>query len=413
MVICYYHDNGLPVLGKECIMTGSLSVKCGKYYAVLNLKNEKGKRKQKWVFLDLDEKGNKRRAEKMLRDLLDQYEYKDLEGEAQRYVLSTCIMEWLALKKPQIDMITYELYESIALKHLVPYFQKLKLDIRDVTHQHLQEYFNSKFANGKIRRTAKAKSQKEPMGLSTESLKKHKIVLTQTFQNAVLGKVIVSNPVSHVKIPKSQTKKESVFYTVEQANELLRHMEGELLRPVVVMALYYGLRRSEILGLKWSAIDFGKNIFSINHTVVKSNKGTLYKNNTKTEASRSDFPILGDVCQMLIDLKNQQAENRNIFGNTYVESEYVFTWQDGKLITPDYTSRKFKKLLRQYDMPMIKFHNLRHSTASILVAKGFDIKSIQMWLRHADVRTTLSIYAHVSENQKQTIANDIQNMFAV
>ena len=397
-------------------MTGSLQIKNDIYYVVLNLKDENGKRKQKWINTNLPMRGNKKKAEKILRELLDEYEAQEANSEKKDFPFVDYLYYWLNLKKPQIDPLTCELYQYCIDSHIVQYFNPKKLDIRDVTYTHLQKYFNDKSINGKIIKSKKDKKNNTPVGLSTETLNKHKIVFMQAFKNAVLEKLINSNPVLDVTVPKKQ-KKKAGFLTLEEADDLIQRLKGETIRSIVIFALYYGLRRSEILGLKWSAVDLKNGFFRIEHTVVKSilNNGVkaYYKDSTKTKTSASEFPILEDVVPLLKEIAEKQKANREIFGNSYYESDYLFTWDDGKLIQPDYVSKRFKKLLKKYSMPDIHFHNLRHSTASILVKKGFDIKSIQMWLRHANVKTTLNIYAQVSENQKQVIAGEISHMFSL
>jgi integrase len=324
---------------------------------------------------------------------------------------------WLSLKKPHIEEITYELYSHFISTHFTPYFKPLKLKTPEVSHNHLQEYINLKLIDGKINRCRRKKDKESGanVGLSVETLTKHRMVLRQIFENAILEGIIQTNPVTHIKLPKKQEKK-GMFYTVEQANTLLEKLEGEMIKPIVIVALYYGLRRSELMGLKWDAIDFDNNKLYIRHTAVRSldgNKGkTYYKDSTKSQASCAEFPLIDEVKDVLLQLKSEQSKNKKLFGSEYNKSDYVFTWEDGRLIQPDFVSKKFRKLLKKHDMPDIRFHNLRHTTASILVSKGFDIKSIQMWLRHANVKTTLNIYAHVSEDAKHTIAKDISNMFS-
>jgi integrase len=162
------------------------------------------------------------------------------------------------------------------------------------------------------------------------------------------------------------------------------------------------------LGLKWSAIDFDDNKITIDHTVVK-NLTVEYKDKTKT--SMGSFLLLEDVREVLIELKAQQDENRKTFGNTYHESDYVFVWKNGNLYRLDYITRSFVKVLKKNDLPHMRFHDLRHSTASILHAKGWSLKDIQDWLRHADIETTGNIYTHISKIREQANAKSLEKTF--
>jgi len=107
-----------------------------------------------------------------------------------------------------------------------------------------------------------------------------------------------------------------------------------------------------------------------------------YKDGTKTNTSKRTFPLLADVREVLLKLKEKQNEYLKIFGNTYNKSDYVFKWQDGRLYQPDYVSKSFQRRLKRNGLKVIRFHDLRHSTASILYDKGWDLKDIQDWLGH-------------------------------
>lgn len=395
-------------------MTGSLQEKNGKYYAVISYKDTDGKWKYKWKNTGFDIKGNKKRAQAVLDDFVKAFAESFNTSKKQTFV--DYLKCWLELKRPQIEPITHELYTHFIDTHFTPYFEPLKLMVSEVTYNHLQGYINDKLVDGKISRRNEDKKANKQVGLSVETLSKHRMVLRQVLDNAILDGLIQSNPIDHVKLPKKQDRKE-LFYSVEQANALIEKLQGEMIRSIVIVALYYGLRRSELMGLKWDAVDFDNNKLHIRHTAVRSLKGnkgkTYYKDTTKTNTSCVEFPLIEEVKDVLLSVKAEQDNNRILFGKSYMDSDYVFTWADGKLIQPDFVSKKFKKLLKKHNLPGIHFHNLRHTTASILVQKGFDIKSIQLWLRHANVKTTLNIYAHVSEDAKQVIANDISKMFDV
>ena len=150
----------------------------------------------------------------------------------------------------------------------------------------------------------------------------------------------------------------------------------------------------------------------VEHTVVK-NLTVEYKDKTKTKTSMGTFPLLEDVKEVLLKLKDKQHDNQKIFGNTYKESDYVFKWQDGKLYRPDYITRSFQIVLKRHGLKIMRFHDLRHSTASILYDMGWELKDIQDWLRHADIETTGNIYTHISESRKQVSAKSLEKTFVI
>lgn len=102
-----------------------------------------------------------------------------------------------------------------------------------------------------------------------------------------------------------------------------------------------------------------------------------------------------------------------MFGQGYVKSDYVFTWPNGRMIRPDYVTHRFQKVLENKGLTKMRFHDLRHSCASILYDKGWNVKDIQEWLRHADIETTMNIYTHISDQRKKILAKDLENTFYI
>ena len=126
------------------------------------------------------------------------------------------------------------------------------------------------------------------------------------------------------------------------------------------------------------------------------------------------FSVVSDGSMSLSFLSIRQRtvpclKYRILFGNEYFESDYIFKWENGKPYTPDFVSRKFHKLLEKYEFPIIRFHDLRHSCASLLIANGFSLKDIQEWFGHSDIQTTANIYAHLDVERKNKIANSMSN----
>ena len=166
------------------------------------------------------------------------------------------------------------------------------------------------------------------------------------------------------------------------------------------------------MGLKWDAIDFDNNMLSIKHTVVQ-NDTIVRKDKTKNHASKRSYPLMDDIKEILLGLKSEQDNNRELFGSEYIESDYVFTKPDGTLIRPDYVSQKLRKILKQHNLPYIRFHDMRHTCASILLSKGWTLKDIQEWLGHSDITITANIYTHIDITRKQELAKNMSNTFTL
>lgn len=382
-------------------MTGSLQQKNGKYYAVINVKDKNGHRKPKWVRTGLKVKGNKKKAEKFLRDTIKEYEAK--EGLISTDTLfSDFVLHWLKLKKPSVDEVTYQGYETLANAHIVPYFKAKKIKLCDINRNDIQLYIDEKSING--RRDGKG-------GLSAKSVKSHIVVIKQVLKEAVKSGFIASNPSDFVTLPKVQ-RYDANFYNVEQISQMLTALKDEPLYPLIYFTVIYGLRRSEVLGLKYDSVDFFNNTLTIKHTVVRFSE-LVEKDSTKNTSSYRSYPLTKEVKEILISLKEKDTENRRLFGKEYTANDYIFKWDNGTVYSPNYVTQKFKSLLEKYNLPHIRFHDLRHSCASLLIANGFQLKDISEWLGHADIQTTANIYGHLDTERKNKIAQSMSNSFNI
>lgn len=372
-------------------MTGSLQEKNGKFYMVLNTQVN-GKRKLKWISTGLTVKGNKRRAGQLLRETLQAYESGQKKATPD-VLFGDYLRSWLDGVRRKVDEVTYQGYEVLALRQVVPWFEKRGVKLADVTLELLQECVDEKASSGR----------KDGMGgLSPRSLRLHKNILFQTLTEAVKGGLLPSNPCQHVVLPKS-VRYESHFYTADQLNQFFQAIRDEPLYPLLKITAIYGLRRSEVLGLKWDSIDFDAGTVTIRHTVSKVTKA-VEKDKTKNATSYRSFPLTEEARTIFQTAQAEEKENRRLCGRQYQENDYVFKWDDGRPYSPDYITKKFPALLKAHGMPHIRLHELRHSCASLLINAGFTLKDVQEWMGHADIKMTANIYGHLDVSRKQTMA---------
>lgn len=381
-------------------MTGSLQIKNDMYYIVLNT-YENGKRKPKWISTKLPCKGNKRKAEQMLRDTLQQYENQPTAVKSD-VLFSDYIRHWLKVVQRKVDIVTYQGYEVLANSQVLPYFDSKGVKLQDVTTEILQAYIDEKHQSG--RKDGKG-------GLSAASIRRHKNILQQTLNEAVKNKLLTTNPCQFLVLPK-QEKYQSSYYSAEQLQRLFDAIKDEPLYPLVKIAAMYGLRRSELLGLKWDSIDFAAGRLTIRHTVSQVTK-PVEKDKTKNASSFRSFPLVDEARSIFLEAKAREKENRLLFGKEYQQNDYVFKWDDGHLYAPEYISQKFAALLKKYGLPHIRFHELRHSCASLLLNAGFTLKDVQEWMGHADIKMTADIYGHLDTARKQGMADKLSNSLFV
>ena len=162
-----------------------------------------------------------------------------------------------------------------------------------------------------------------------------------------------------------------------------------------------------VLGLKWDSIDFVNKTVTIMRVVVRFDE-VIEKEDVKTESSYRTYPLSDEIENLLLQIKEEENRNREKYGSFYKENGYIFKWPDGDIFTPDYISRKFSSLLKKNNLPHIRFHDLRHSCASFLVSKGFQLKDVQEWLGHSDIETTANIYAHLDLQRKRVLMQSMK-----
>ena len=289
-------------------MTGSLQEKNGKFYMVLNTQVN-GKRKLKWISTGLTVKGNKRRAEQLLRETPQAYESGQKKATPD-VLFGDYLRSWLDGVRRKVDEVTYQGYEVLALRQVVPWFEKRGVKLADVTLELLQEYVDEKASSGR----------KDGMGgLSPRSLRLHKNILFQTLTEAVKGGLLPSNPCQHVVLPKS-VRYESHFYTADQLNQFFQAIRDEPLYPLLKITAIYGLRRSEVLGLKWDSIDFDAGTVTIRHTVSKVTKA-VEKDKTKNATSYRSFPLTEEARTIFQTAQAEEKENRRLCGRQYQEND--------------------------------------------------------------------------------------------
>ena len=260
-------------------MTGSLINKRNKIYVVLNVYDEFGKRHRKWILTDLTVKSGKKERDKVLRDIIAQYENIP-QIAATKLLFADYVKVWLNEAKIKVDKVTYQHYENDANNHIIPYFKLHKTKLVDVTRQVLQSYFNQKHESGNL---------KTGGGLSAKSLRHHKNIIHQTLELAVLNNYIAENPCKSLTLPKLERNVYD-FFTLEETKSFLQTVKNERLYPLYYLTAVYGLRRSEVLGLKWDSVDLKGKKLIIKHTRTRANE-VIEKDKTKTKSSLRSFPL--------------------------------------------------------------------------------------------------------------------------
>lgn len=391
------------------MVAGHLREIKGYYYMVLSFSDRDGRRRNTTRSTGLTIRGNKKKAEKLLLEARIAMTDK-LEAEAKEYELThpsnpshilftQFMLDWLNMKQTTVDISTHASYRSAVVGFINPYFTNYypKIRLCDITAKHIQDYYSYEMRVNKV---------------SANTVKHRHACISNALKYAVRMDILSGNPAAKVELPRLNSYTAS-YYNEKELKKLFEFVKGTPLELGVFLASYYGLRRSEIVGLRWDAIDFDRKTISIKHTATEVFDGEkmqlVLKDRTKTKSSHRMLPLVEPFEKLLVDLQAEQKLNRMLCGNCYCTDylDYIYVNELGELMKPGYLTAKLPELLESNGMRRIRFHDLRHSCASLLLSNGVSLKDIQAWLGHSTISTTANIYVHQEFASKINSANAI------
>lgn len=384
------------------MVAGHLTLKNGRYYAVLNYRNAGGQRKTKWIALGLPEKGNKRKAEAELARLRAEFEPPKEVGDLSSDMLfADYLLEWLEIAKGRLAVATYSSYAAMIKKPVGPYFRQRNLTLRELEARHLQMFYSEMLRKVK-----------------PNTVIHYHAIIHSALKYAVKTDMLVQNVADKVDRPKKNSF-QPVFLSAEEMQKMFEALRGTKLELPVLVAAFYGFRRGEVLGLKWDAIDFERGTISVIRTVttitLDGKQTEIEQQSAKTKSSLRTLPLIGSFREYFLQVKVAQELNKQICGNCY-NHEYdgfVFVDELGERMRANYLTSAFPKFLESHGLRRMRFHDLRHSCASLLLANGVPLKHIQEWLGHSDFTTTANIYAHLDYKSKITSAQAMETGLAL
>ena len=332
------------------MVAGRLQEKNGFYYIVLSYTDSAGKRRQPWIGTGLPVKGNKKRAEKMLADTRKDFTIP--KGQVSELspdmAFSDYMRYWLKMMRTAVTETTYSSYCFNVEKHIIPYFEPLGVTLAGLQPRQIQSFYLH-----------------EAETLKNTSILRFHANLHKALKYAVRIDLITSNPVDKVDRPKPQAFMAS-YYSAEEMEKLFEAAQGHKLELIIQLAAFYGLRRAEVMGLRWEAIDFEAKTLTIRHIVtstrIDGKKILVEADRAKTKSSLRTLPLVDPIAERLKAVKEQQEYNQKICGNCYNQEYlgYVFVDAMGNLIQPDSVTTGFPQLLKENGLRRIRFHDLRH-----------------------------------------------------
>jgi integrase len=297
--------------------------------------------------------------------------------------LNTWLQEY---KKPSIRPVTYDSYTTMIRYHLKPALGHIPL--RDPRPDQVQRFYN----------------QKQDDGLSPRTIRYIHTILHGALKQAMKNQFVVRNVSEATTLPSGKARKMRPL-ALDEVTQFLSTIKTDKLFPAIFLELGTGVRRGELLGLRWRDLDLDAGVLHVRQTLVRvrnhgavegDRKTRLIFQEPKTEHSRRTIPIPTDIVEELKRHKARQAQEKLLLGEAYTDHGLAFCQPTGQPIDPRNFTRFFERLLRQAGLPRIRFHDGRHTFATLMLELGEAPKTVQTMLGHTKITTTLDIYSHVS-----------------
>ena len=299
---------------------------------------------------------------------------------------------------------TYKRYCRILETRLLPYFGHFY--INKIKPTDIMKFYDLLEKDTQLVRKKGNNGSKTKKPLSGKTILEHHRLLRAMLHKAVYWQLIVANPAERVQPPKARKPKRK-SYDDEQTKILLENLEllpseDTKYKVAIILTVFTGVRLGELMGLEWQDVDFKNGIISINRSSQYLADMGVFTKVPKTESSIREIAIPEFIISLLEEYKLWYEEQKSIYGELWTNSDRLFVQADGKPMHPSTISKWFVKYVGQIGLPVINFHGLRHTNASLLVAQNIDIAVISARLGHAQISTTLDFYVHplLSHNRK-------------
>ena len=375
------------------MISGSLTKKNGYWYMILRVRDESGKSKPKWLATHLRADGNKRKAEEMLwvarRDYTNLWE---MQKRNFGILFSHYLITWVKNFHGKVSVGTYTEYQKCIQNRIAPYFEERRIELAKLKSSDILDYYH--FLYGK--------------GLTRNTVLHYHVLLRKALEEAKLRGLIMENPTDRIPRPKKEPSV-SDCYSPEECRNLLNAIQGDPLELPIAFAVLYGLRRSEILGLRWGAFNFEQRCFTISHTVtvvsIHGHRQIIAADRVKRKSSFRTLPLMPYIAKLLREHAAQRYDSQSP-----PHEDYICVNENGKLIMPDTLSEQFQRIIKENHLRRIRFHDLRHSCANLLISARVPLIEVQQWLGHSTISTTADLYSHLEYAHKERNADTILQM---
>lgn len=361
--------------------------KDGRWAATISLGFVNGKRQRKTIYGAT----HKEVKDEMARLQVDIQ--RGLTFNSEKQTVAQFLQSWLETVEPNLRPKTYISYEATIRLHITPYVGNIKLS--KLSPQNLQQMMGA---------SIKA-------GATGSSVSLARSVLRIALGQALKWGLVVRNVATLVNPPK-YGKREIQFLTPDQAKLFLDacHKEEDRLAVLYTVSLALGLRVGEVTGLRWEDVDLTAGTVKITASLQRikdKDTSALKRVETKTKTSKRILSIPTELLNDLKDHKKKQLQDKLFAGPKWVETGLVFTTFRGTAIEPGSVPKRFNRAIEKAGLPKMRFHDLRHSCTSLLLAAGVDPRTIMEVLGHSTLKMTMEVYAHVLPSLKENAAQQM------
>lgn len=351
----------------------------------------KRKRKSKGGFR------TKKECEKALAEIITELEKGDY-FEISKITFQNYLYKWIENYKSNLSPRTYQRYICDIKNYISKYLGQI--DLNELKPLHIQQFY--KFCL-------------EDLKLSPTTVIHFHAVIHKSLDQAVKWQIIKNNVANAVTKPK-KIRKELIVWNQKEVNLALDRLKDMTIYCPTLLALTTGMRRGEILGLTWDNIDFEKEVIYVQKQLQKINDQLILVQ-PKTKRSIRKITLPNNIIPLLKDLRKEQFKNKLYFGETYNTSDFVICQNDGRPYDPSYVTKNFGRIIRrvskELDIPVISFHDLRHTHATLLLKAGVNPKVVAERLGHTTVSMTLDTYSHVLPDMQQEVASKLNDILSI
>lgn len=329
----------------------------------------------------------KKEAQQSANELMNQLN-KGINITSSGQLLNEYLYSWLeTYAKRKVRETTFTNYKRAIDSRIIPFLGNYRLN--EITMQHGESFVNHLLEEN----------------LSPRYIEYLMVLLKGALDRAVLWELIIKNPLKHIEIPRDRRKKGLSVWSQDEVNTFLLHAKfGDYMYyALFLLTLYTGMRRGEVLGLRWQDVDLENKKVKVEQTLIYDEKGFRF-GEPKTESSKRQIAIDDYVCQELKRHKKNQNEFKLLLGGGYEDYGLVFANHEGKPIYPRNLTDHFNRAIKKASVPRIRFHDLRHTHATLLMKMGENPKIVSERLGHSKINTTLDVYSHVTSDMQESTA---------